>query len=1400
MVPMHQYSDDITAPTASASPPDTATDRASCGAAAPQPASSAGRPQTTPGPRRPGQRLRGRQPARALPSRHDGPIDSPLDWGPLQRRLAKPHSEHSATAPRRVQRSTSRWLARSAVSRLRLRVADLFCGGGGSSLGFHDAGYTVALGIDLNANALHCFAKNHPEARALDISVADTAACAHAILLADIDVATVSAPCQGFSPAGHQRANDQRNSLTVSAAKVFHRTRTPIVVFENVPQVESSAAWKSAVAILRDAGYSIQSATLDACNFGCAQRRVRFFAVAMQPGYEFDFEGMAAAAASRARTRVRDVFPSRSHFYHFGRGRKDKCIYSADHESPPLRCNCDYFPKRGYATKPNDDAGIDSCVPFSTRELATLQGWPSSAWLPAKRRVAARVIGNSVAPPVAACVASAAASAFAKKRAVARMCGAIKTADDLRRFQHAAAHGWGHGAVQRAIEVQDAAVDGAYTGTLPGTLNSQWLAMHHRVPDVDASYGAMHMAQIQRRERRRLTQLLRNHIRSDGTLRDLRDPIWHAPPVGAPPSSGNPAAHWANKPWRLPDTSKEPTHNSTVSRCWRNFQVAHMSHCERCQRFSEAATGTPPPLDALRQTHLTGVIPDASTWQLDPDCYQREMVEEIRVGLSPPIDPGLAPVEIPNGKTCWDEWDEAVAYMEKMDEIYAFCDGRWKLPKGAVCSALHMVKRASDVRAFDRDGTPCPVRSVMDLTKSGVNAAVPEWRFRMPNVDDAVALLTKYPHARMGTTDLSKCFPSIGLGASASKACWIRDPRADPTWRGTGPPSAAWLKWQAARRADGKRYPPYRRCSGVPLGLKVAPAFACGLAGEMVQFLTSIGLSASMYVDDLICAAETDEQCAADMATAVSVFSWLGFRCNPDKQEGPSTRITYLGLVIDTEARTVSIGEDRRKDLLRDVSRLLQRGCIGTKDLETLIGKLGFAASVVRGGKAFLHRLRGSLSAAEESSSSTATLDPGARKDAAWWQGQLATAVQGSRIFLCDSPLPVVTLKSDAAGEIGWGYIVDGTLHWSRWSHETVTQKHIQYKELVALVHCMLEYGERFSNRIVRFGVDNSSVCYAANKLSSRCPTLMSLLRQLANAQCQHNCDAVAVHVSRQFNELADLATRFDSLQEFKKFLPATVECPSEGQTQLCRTASPADSAPVWRIKLRSRGQLASQSGRTSSTRAASACSSTSATPTAACGAASSTSRSPFSSSGTSPASTTTSCAPTPRSRSTRPPSSTTRSSTGSTTRAPALDGASPSSSKGSPTASPTSSFSSTRSCSRRLSASAPPWASLRTARSSAAARPTSSSGLGSSRRTTQRCAPSSTQGACRSRTSPSPTAAPSSRSGVVKRSASSTIRRAPCLCRTTTTTRVPATRYASSSVACMGEACQATTASSRKC
>ena len=59
---------------------------------------------------------------------------------------------------------------------------------------------------------------------------------------------------------------------------------------------------------------------------------------------------------------------------------------------------------------------------------------------------------------------------------------------------------------------------------------------------------------------------------------------------------------------------------------------------------------------------------------------------------------------------------------------------------------------------------------------------------------------------------------------------------------------------------------------------------------------------------------------------------------------------------------------------------------------------------------------------------------------------------------------------------------MDGVLHWSRWHADSVDANHMQYKEMIAIIHCMEEYGTHFANRIMRVGVDNSGVAYATNK------------------------------------------------------------------------------------------------------------------------------------------------------------------------------------------------------------------------------------------------------------------------------------------------------------------------------
>ena len=81
-----------------------------------------------------------------------------------------------------------------------------------------------------------------------------------------------------------------------------------------------------------------------------------------------------------------------------------------------------------------------------------------------------------------------------------------------------------------------------------------------------------------------------------------------------------------------------------------------MPHCKRFQLFSERRHGMPPPLAAIAEAHAPGVLPSAQLYTPDPDCYQRAMVDDIRVGFNPPfVDGAPPPVEIKNGKTCWDE-------------------------------------------------------------------------------------------------------------------------------------------------------------------------------------------------------------------------------------------------------------------------------------------------------------------------------------------------------------------------------------------------------------------------------------------------------------------------------------------------------------------------------------------------------------------------------------------------------------------------------------------------------------------------------------------------------------------------------------------------------------------------
>lgn len=91
-------------------------------------------------------------------------------------------------------------------------------------------------------------------------------------------------PCQGFSTLGRRDPADARNALSGVIPRWAAATRASIVVVENVPPFVGSPHWFRMRDALARLGYEPIVWTLDAADFGCAQRRTRSFTVASKIG------------------------------------------------------------------------------------------------------------------------------------------------------------------------------------------------------------------------------------------------------------------------------------------------------------------------------------------------------------------------------------------------------------------------------------------------------------------------------------------------------------------------------------------------------------------------------------------------------------------------------------------------------------------------------------------------------------------------------------------------------------------------------------------------------------------------------------------------------------------------------------------------------------------------------------------------------------------------------------------------------------------------------------------------------------------------------------------------------------------------------------------------------------
>jgi DNA (cytosine-5)-methyltransferase 1 len=160
-------------------------------------------------------------------------------------------------------------------------VISTFAGCGGSSLGYHWAGFKELLAIDFDKNSCEVLKAN------FDFPIWEreiTKVSAEEILnfckieKGELDILDGSPPCQGFSTAGKRKLTDSRNDLFKDYIRLIDGLQPKVFVMENVSGMMKGryrGKFNEILSELKNTGYNVKCKLMNAMWYDVPQARER---------------------------------------------------------------------------------------------------------------------------------------------------------------------------------------------------------------------------------------------------------------------------------------------------------------------------------------------------------------------------------------------------------------------------------------------------------------------------------------------------------------------------------------------------------------------------------------------------------------------------------------------------------------------------------------------------------------------------------------------------------------------------------------------------------------------------------------------------------------------------------------------------------------------------------------------------------------------------------------------------------------------------------------------------------------------------------------------------------------------------------------------------------------------
>ena len=386
---------------------------------------------------------------------------------------------------------------------------------------------------------------------------------------------------------------------------------------------------------------------------------------------------------------------------------------------------------------------------------------------------------------------------------------------------------------------------------------------------------------------------------------------------------------------------------------------------------------------------------------------------------------------------------------------------------------------------------------------------------------------------------------AVRLCLAEGKGCYMGKSDMTSAFRHLAMKKEFWkfLVMKAQNPEDGLWYYFVDKC--MPFGASISCShfqrFSNAIA-HIVSYYTKKGNI--NYLDDFFFTHIIKMLCNQQISKFLEICENINFPVSMEKTFWATTKITFLGLLIDTIKQLVCIPTEKICKAEQLISKVLKKDNKKMKlqQLQQLTGFLNFLGKAVVPGRAFTRRLYCIEQGANKKQLKKhhhIPINAEMRMDLELWQTFLRNPNIYARGFL-DMSTSISSVEVDfytdasANPELGCGGICGEKWFIMQWDEKFIKRykPSINYLELYALTIAVMNWIHIFKNQRIYIFCDNMSVVQMVNSTSSKCKNCMVLIRMIVLMAITHNVKLKVKHVPGKLNIYSDWLSRM----EYKKF------------------------------------------------------------------------------------------------------------------------------------------------------------------------------------------------------------------------------------------------------------------------